>query len=660
LNKKNNMKKIHFICLLFGMSMIVNAQKMSKSHFNSLDKNNKSLYEKLIVQDSLRTLRIDTYINSNPSISKIKYDRSTNKTYVLKDVIEGKPVYVTTHNEDAAKATGTNHLQVGGSLGLDLDGTNFTVGVWDGGALQTNHTEFLDATGTSSRVVNMETLNTNGTNDLSSHGTHVSGTIGARGARPSAKGMATNVSIRAYNFNNDSPEMLFEATNPGGSIILSNHSYGVPVDQGGGSRLDPWLMGAYSQDAVVVDEIASLNPKYLMVFSAGNDGNVSYTGGMYFSSDKLTGDKNAKNALVVANASPSINPFTNEVSFTINSSSSQGPTDDLRVKPDIAGDGTGLESPVPTDSYATFSGTSMSAPNVTGSLVLLQQYYNQIYGDYMKSSTLRGLVCHTAKDDAQNIGPDPIFGWGLLDARLAAETITASNNGEALVQELSLNNNQTYTYSFTAQSGDKLSATICWTDIKGVALSGSQNLNNSSPRLINDLDIRISKDGVEYLPWKLDYSSISGFSNSKADNNVDNIERIDIEAPTSGTYTLSVSHKGTLQSVGPFDPKIQDYALILTGANLVLSTDEVALTQLVKVFPNPSNGEFTISFDSEVNDAVKVDVYDISGRAVYNNVFMNTSSQFTKTIDLTGLKSGVYIANIVEGGRTSSHKLIIE
>src|SRR5690606_36877550 len=277
-----------------------------------------------------------------------------------------------------------------------------------------------------------------------------------------AKGMAPNVQIKSYNWINDETEMIAAVNAAVDPIIISNHSYGVYV-QGDDGLIDAWIMGAYTQDAGDVDNIARNNPKYLIVSSAGNSGNVSYTGGMFAGYDKLTTDKNAKNSLVIANASPTLALFTYELeSFAINSSSSRGATDDLRIKPEIAADGTNLLSPVPTDSYSTFSGTSMAAPNTSGSLVLLQQYYNQLNGTYMNSSTLKALVCHNAVDDINTVGPDPVFGWGFLDVKASAETITNNANSASLIEELTLGNGETYTFSFSAQAGEKLIATICW------------------------------------------------------------------------------------------------------------------------------------------------------------------------------------------------------
>ena len=423
-------------------------------------------------------------------------------------------------------------------------------------------------------------------------------------------------------------------------------------------------MGAYTQDARDIDNIAHNNPKYLMVASAGNGGQQGYPDGLYAGYDKLTTDKNAKNNIVIANANPQLIPFTYELSIvTINNSSSQGPTDDLRIKPDLAADGTNLLSTVTSDGYAIFSGTSMAAPNTTGTLVLLQQYYEQLHGTYMNSSTLKGLVCHTSVDDIAVIGPDPKFGWGFLDARASAETIADANTGSAVLDELSLENGESYSLTFSAQAGDKLSASICWTDMPG-AITANGDLNNPDPKLVNDLDLRLSKDGTTFFPWKLDFDPASGFSNSKADNIVDNIERVDIDVPTSGIYTLTVTHKGTIQGNvgGPFDPQSQDFALIVTGNNVTLGTDDVELSSSLKVFPNPSKGEFEVSFNtiSENSNDININVYDLHGRLVYENAFSNTSSTFRETIKLNNFQSGVYIANITQGNSRTIRKIIIE
>lgn len=650
--------------VVFGLFNFLNSQNLN----TNLSKANSELIKQFEKQEQERKNRIEIFLKNN-SNAKQSTNNANNQKLHIYDIIGGKPIYRTTDNLEAARGTKTSHLQTGGSLGLDLDGTGLTIGVWDEGSAQATHPEFADANGPTSRIIMVDATDVNGSTDPNPHGSHVTGTIAAKGVNSSAIGMAPNVTVKSYNWDNDEAEMVIAATDATNPILISNHSYGVAVDPGDGSGpIASWIMGAYTQSARNIDDIIRSNPQYLVVYAAGNAGNTTYPNGMFSGYDKLTYDKNSKNSLVIANANPTVveQPLSSGnyeiTSLFINSGSSQGPTDDLRIKPDLAADGTNLLSTMPGNNYTVLSGTSMASPNTAGTLILLQQYYNQLNGSYMNASTLKGLVCHTSVDDITTAGPDPIFGWGFLDAKASAETIAGDNNGEAVIDELTLDEDQTYTYTFSAQAGEKLKATICWTDMPGVISTGV--LNDPTPRLVNDLDLRLTKDGTTFFPWKLDYSAMTGFSNSKGDNIVDNIEVIDIDVPETGSYTLTVTHKGTLEGNvgGFFDPQSQDFSLIVTGNNISLGLEENTLSENLLVYPNPNKGEFVISFDStnSVNNDVKIDVYDIRGRLVYEGAFNNVSTKFKETIYLNNVKPGMYIANISQGNNRTSQKIIIE
>ena len=650
-------KQLLTITFLFILSFAYSQNILTKN----VSEENNELLERFKTQEQKRINRVNSYGNFNRNATSSLKD-TLNYMHIY-DVIDGVVLYKTTHNLEAAKASKTVDLQIGGSLGLNLDGSNMTLGVWDFGPVEITHPEFQNKTNTGSRITNIDKTSVGTETGFNDHATHVTGTLAAKGVDANVRGMATNINIDSYNWTDDKTEMVAAVNAANKPIILSNHSYGVPLVGDDKEKLPAWYMGAYTKDARDMDEISRNNPKYLIVTSAGNDGNTSYTGGMFGNFDKLTTDKNAKNNLVIANANPVLKPFSsNFKTLVINTSSSQGPTDDLRIKPDLAADGTNVYSTVPGGGYARYSGTSMSTPNATGTLALLQQYFMQLNGSYMNSATLKGLVCHTSVDDIAAPGPDPTFGWGFLDARASAETLSDAKTNAAIVDELNLAQGKTYTIKFSAQAGDKLKATICWTDMPGNISQGV--LNDPTARLVNDLDLRLTKDGNTFYPWKLDYSSTTGFSNSKGDNLVDNIEIVEFDAPSSGIYTLTVSHKEKLKGNvgGPFSPQTQDFSLIVTGYNVVLGTKDNILSNSLAVFPNPNNGEFTISFDSQTNtkDNVNVSIYDISGRVVYNNSFLNNSLQFYETIKLNNVSAGLYIANISKGGSSTTHKIVIK
>jgi subtilisin-like proprotein convertase family protein len=465
----------------------------------------------------------------------------------------GFPLYRKTDNVAAAISTRTNYLNSGGGLGLTLDGQNMIARVWDGGTVRRSHSGF------GGRVV---TVDDEFGTTYSQHATHVAGTVIASpwsAGSANIKGMAPVANARTFNWTDDESEALSESLL---GMLVSNHSYGVPVTNGG-NTLPAWYIGSYVEDSRAWDEIAYLSPYYLPVFSAGNDGNNNNNADpIAFGFDKLVGNKVSKNVLTIANAQDAtINANGTLNNVLINSSSSQGPTDDRRIKPDITGNGTGVTSlsSGSNTQTASLSGTSMAAPNVTGTLLILQQYHNQLYNYFMKAATLKGLVCHTA-DDAGDLGPDPIFGWGLLNAKKAAETLR-DNGLNSWVSENTLNQGGSFTMTVTSNGGatNPLIASISWTDLPGEANNGQRLEPNDTFRsLINDLDIRITKDGTTYFPWKLQLDPNEGAIRN-GDNNVDNIEVVKIDNPVAGDYTITITHKGTLVTGK------QDYSLVITG-----------------------------------------------------------------------------------------------
>jgi subtilisin-like proprotein convertase family protein len=482
-------------------------------------------------------------------IFTVKEDGSISELMKLSP--DGFPIYYSTSNVNAAKSTRANHLNTGGSLGLNLNGQGMTVRVWDGGNVRTTHNAF----GGRATVVDDPANNT-----TVAHATHVTGTMIAGPSPASVKGMAYQADARTFNWTDDESEVISEIQD---GMLISNHSYGVPITSNG-TTLPSWIIGSYTYDAYAWDDIAYNAPYYLAVMSAGNDGNnENNTEPIGFGLDKLVANKTAKNILVVAScedAPVATDGSVNVSNITISSFSSQGPTDDYRIKPDITGNGANLTSTSNTSNTATstMSGTSMASPNVAGTLILLQQHYKNVTNSFMRAATLKGLACNTA-DDAGNEGPDPNFGWGLLNAKKAAETIT--NNGlSSWISEENLNNTQVFTMTVKSPGGIPLLASISWTDLPGQPNGGDLPANDPTPALVNDLDIRVMKisNSTTYFPWKLTADPSSPAIRVE-DNNVDNIEQVKIDNPTAGEYLITVRHKRNLVSGS------QKYSLVITG-----------------------------------------------------------------------------------------------
>jgi len=575
--------------------------------------------------------RISNFLEVTPS-----FDRS--KVNQIWDIINGQPIFVESDNETAIIATRLNHLQPDGSLGLDLTGLGMTMGIWEvGGIPQSTHAEFNDDNGIS-RVQVVDDIGSN------FHATHVAGTMIARGNNEQAQGMAVDASLVAYDNINDVQEALAEASENG--LLISNHSYGIPVD-GVVDVEAEWLMGAYVDSARLWDVVTFNERFYLPIKSAGNGGNDEYDGGIALGFDKLTGNKVAKNALIVANASQvGVIPGTGQFFFAnINSSSSQGPTDDGRIKPDIAGYGTGVLSTAPGGGYGIATGTSMSAPNVSGSALLLQELYFNTNENYMLAQTLKGLISVTA-DDAGPEGPDQFSGWGLMNSKRAAEAILDNGTNDIILED-ELESGETRTLRISYNSEEKLKVAVAWTDPAGQTATPNV-FNDPTPRLVNDLDLRLTNiaNDVQSFPWKLNQNNLTSEAIT-GDNNVDNIEIIELDQP--GTYDVVISHKGDLLTGS------QSYSFIaLNAVEESLSIDEFS-TSSFTVWPNPAKNTLNISAINNFNNNIQVQIVDMLGRTIQSNDFNSINNI---SLDISNLSKGLYLININDGETSSTQKFL--
>lgn len=500
----------------------------------------------------------------------------------------GNPIYTTTlNNINAAATIQTNQLWQGGSTGLNLSGSSANVrgklAIWDDGRVRSTHVEMVN------RILQKGTGTTNG-----DHATHVAGTMIAAGVNPLVKGMAYGAQqLIAYSeFSSDVSGMLTEA--PG--LLVSNHSYATVAGwvynstdsrwefYGEPNATEDYKFGYYIDKAQLYDSISYNAPNYLIVLAGGNNRNdngpavgqpywrYNASGVMASAGNRPAGissnngydvtpaSATAKNVLTVGAAGYLPTGYTKASDVVLTAFSSWGPTDDGRIKPDVVADGSNVTSTISTsdNAYATYSGTSMAAPSISGSAFLLQEYYSKLHnGGFMRSATLKGLIIHTADEAGANPGPDYQYGWGLANMLKAAAVITSNNTGHQ-IYENNLTNGSSFSLPIVATGKGTVVATICWTDPKGT-VDNVNRLNNRAKKLVNDLDIRIKRGSTIYQPWVLDINNPANAA-TKGDNSTDNVERIEITDVVPGEQdTIIITHKGTLARGQ------QAYSLIVSG-----------------------------------------------------------------------------------------------
>jgi hypothetical protein len=506
-------------------------------------------------------------------------------------LLSQKPVFYLTNNIVAADTVSTDEVWPGGSAGLDLDGGGMNLSQWDGGAVFADHPDFAG------RLTQVD-----GSTTVSGHSTHVAGTLigGGDWLYADSRGMAFAAHLDAYDWNSDTAEMAAAAAS---GELVSNHSYGIAAGwiYLGGSPPDQWWwiggadaadvedpnFGYYDSESRLWDQIAYDAPYYLPVKAAGNDRSdfgaasgeeytvIDQQGNFLFTStlprnpdcapagyDCLPGHSVAKNILTVGAVDDLPGGYSalgGPGAVAMADFSSWGPTDDGRIKPDLVANGMFLFSAWPESPwYALAAGTSMATPNVAGSLILLQQHYENVHGpgQFMRGATLKALAIHTADETGDSAGPDYEFGWGLLNTRTAARVISEDGTAHQII-EGSLANGGAQTYPVDVnQAGAVVTATLAWADPPATPVP--LTLDPPDLMLVNDLDLRITRGTETWFPWVLD-PGVPAAAATAGDNFRDNVEQVEIAGAASGSYTVEVSHKGAL-----IDGSNQDYSLIIS------------------------------------------------------------------------------------------------
>jgi len=94
------------------------------------------------------------------------------------------------------------------------------------------------------------------------------------------------------------------------------------------------------------------------------------------------------------------------------------------------------------------------------------------------------------------------------------------------------------------------------------------------------------------------------------------------------------------------------------GSFEFLGVDQVEIVEDLNVFPNPSKGEFTLTFENTENRDISLEVLDIQGRVVYSQAALESGfGSVRKEIDLGDLTSGFYLLRLSDGERIQGRKV---
>ncbi|MEE2758767.1 MAG: S8 family serine peptidase [Candidatus Thermoplasmatota archaeon] len=433
---------------------------------------------------------------------------------------------------------------------VGLNGSGHTVTVADSG-IDRDHGDF------DGRIQHVESViwgDSSTEDEHSGHGTHVACTVLGNGSRGGYAGVAPQATLRfqameddsSGNFGGVSMDTLIRKGYEGNSYIHTN-SWGADGYYGEYTTSSEDTDSRTSQ----YDQFWSYNGMLVLV-SAGNDGPDS---------DTITPPATAKNAVAVGNhhnrggGAPS----------NLADSSSRGPTDDGRIKPDVTAPGSWVRSCRSQDAsdtggstwtsqwYLEYSGTSMAAPNAAGASVLIREYLMEVAGrPSPQGALIKGMLILGAEDTGARDIPNMNEGWGRVN--LANSLLPGTDAGVWVDDRNTIRSGQTREYEFNLSRGNTpFKAVLTWSDYPGSTWSSTQLQNNLNM-------VVTSPDGTEYKGN--DFANGRSTTGGDADN-VNNVEVVLIDQADAGVWTIritDVAHGGQRSD--------QPFALAVRGAGV--------------------------------------------------------------------------------------------
>jgi len=269
--------------------------------------------------------------------------------------------------------------------------------------------------------------------DSGSHGTHTMGTICGRTAGSDTVGVAI-----------DAEWIAAAAVDRGGisrtiQDIITSFQWAVDPDENPNTQDNPDAIGnswgipdgfGYPDCDetfwVVIDNVEYVGSA--VIFSAGNEG----SDGLRSPADRATTFYNCFAVGAVDGNNPNLPPAY----FT-----ALGPTEcasrELAIKPEVTAPGVNVRSSIPGGGYASYSGTSMSSPHVTGSVALIRQVNPDL-----DVETIKEILMSTAHDlpFSNPDGEDNTYGHGIIDVYEAC-LIAQSGYGFVHGEITDINNN---------------------------------------------------------------------------------------------------------------------------------------------------------------------------------------------------------------------------
>ena len=460
------------------------------------------------------------------------------------------------HNAAAAAASGV--LDVSNNATFTLDGSGEMIAIADTGLDQ----DHPDLSGRVAGVYTQYGLDSSPADSNTGHGTHVAvSALGSGQSNASSTGMAPSADLVMYALEHD-PTGVFGRIGSIYDLLRDAEQMTARV------AINAWgangNYGQYSADSRSVDILVHDKPAMLPLFSVGDRGAQG--------ASQITPPSTAKNVLAIGASG------TGTTLNTVATFSSNGPSLDGRIKPDLVAPGVDLcsgraeeakTSPGTAcaseihangdDVYTSLSGTSQATAIAGGVAAMTREFIREEVGINSPSGSLvKAAMINGARDLGTANIPNDAEGWGQVDLERTVLPVWDASSPSTSALTTFMDDNTPLDagfgllYAFEMDASHGVDITLVWSDV-----AGSANAGQSDSRLVNNLDlVLVDPSGNEWFGNNF----ANGFTTSgQTSDTINNVERIKIAPGSltqSGQWLVKVLHRGGTT---------QDFGLVVTA-----------------------------------------------------------------------------------------------
>lgn len=118
-------------------------------------------------------------------------------------------------------------------------------------------------------------------------------------------------------------------------------------------------------------------------------------------------------------------------------------------------------------------------------------------------------------------------------------------------------------------------------------------------------------------------------------------------ASADGSYTVIVTTGGCSSA--------ESLPAVITGVGIA----EAGNPNLLSVYPNPNNGNFTVTFFSAGKESYTIELTNALGQVVYKEQMKDFSGKYTKQLSVEPFGKGIYMLNLTNANHETVKKIVV-